>query len=233
MHEDAIFRLASVTKPLVAATALALIERGTLVVRSEGPRMASRFPPAAQRRPHAGHHDPSSAHPYRRLRLRDRRAGRPDDQGEGLRRSRRARPRHGGEPPTPRDHPPLLRARQRVALRRQHRRARRDHREGERFDAGRGRFATYVTGPLGMADTAFAVTDRARLAAALCRQRVRSGADGRSASRSPSVRAPASSSRRRAYSVRKASSRAAPAWREPHRISCASSRRSARAAGRS
>jgi CubicO group peptidase (beta-lactamase class C family) len=30
MHEDAIFRLASVTKPLVAATALALIERGTL-----------------------------------------------------------------------------------------------------------------------------------------------------------------------------------------------------------
>ncbi len=30
MREDAIFRLASVTKPLVAATALALIERGTL-----------------------------------------------------------------------------------------------------------------------------------------------------------------------------------------------------------
>lgn len=32
MHEDAIFRLASLTKPMVAATALALIERGTLAL---------------------------------------------------------------------------------------------------------------------------------------------------------------------------------------------------------
>ncbi len=70
MRRDAIFRLASVTKPIVAATGLAMIERNLLGLDNA---VADYLPISAPRRPLAGrspHPHPAPARPFLRPRLR-------------------------------------------------------------------------------------------------------------------------------------------------------------------
>ena len=161
--EDAIFRLASVSKPMVAATALALIERGVLGLDEPAtrwlpdfqPRLANGTTPEITVRhllTHTsglGYGDLAPGDPYRPARI----SGGLDQPGlamaENLRRIASV----------PLYFVPGAAWRYGVSI---------DVLGAAIEQATGGRLgdavATYVTGPLGMSDTGFAVTDRARLA---------------------------------------------------------------------
>ncbi len=165
MPEDAIFRLASLTKPLVAATALALIERGTLGLDrlisdwlpDFRPRLLDGFTPDITIRhllTHTaglGYATDAPDDPYREAGI----SGGLDEPGlsmeENLRRIAEV----------PLFFEPGTGWRYSVAL---------DVLGAVIANADGGTLgeavADLVTGPLGMPDTAFAVTDQSRLAAA-------------------------------------------------------------------
>ena len=81
---DTVFRLASLTKPMASAAALALVDRGWLALDDSITKFLPGFKPRLEDGTGAGHSGAPPAYPHGRLRVSDDAAGRPLSGGRGL-----------------------------------------------------------------------------------------------------------------------------------------------------
>ena len=159
LERNAILRLASVTKPIVATAALRMMEAGLLQLDDPVTQVPALFHPAEPGwRGSPDHH----AAPARRTRSGLSYETVPD---RCVARHVRAVHLARGEPPPPRQGAAGVRARHRLDLWHQHRRAGRRDRGDQRLDAGSGGRPSTSAGPLGMVDWRFTPTDATRVTA--------------------------------------------------------------------